>query len=164
MIVVLTKLQCYVHNSIPSHIIRPFQRFLNSKVLWAHINFYLAKPLTRQCSAIILRPKFAKLWLNFRILSQNCNWIFALISSPDKSDNTLLRAHDPRNCFMEFTCTDYCLKAPDSPQEVPRQMLLLWLGNNTLFLHHLEKAATIKITRDILKQGATLCTVMTALA
>ena len=37
-----------------------------------------------QCDdfATILGLKFAKLRLNFRILSQNCDWIFSLISSP----------------------------------------------------------------------------------
>ena len=47
--------------------------------------FCFAKPLTRKCSVKILRLQVAKLQLNFGILSQNCTWIFLLISSPVKS-------------------------------------------------------------------------------
>ena len=34
-----------------------------------------AKPLTKKCSAKILRLKVAKLRLNFGIVSQNCDWM-----------------------------------------------------------------------------------------
>ena len=44
--------------------------------------FNFAKPLTWKCSTKILRLKVAKLWLNFGILSQNCDWLFSLISTP----------------------------------------------------------------------------------
>jgi len=44
--------------------------------------FCFAKPLTRKCSAEILWLKVAKLQLNSGILSQNCYWIFSLISNP----------------------------------------------------------------------------------
>ena len=44
--------------------------------------FCFAKPLTRKCSTKILRLRVAKLQLNFGILSQNCDCIFLLISSP----------------------------------------------------------------------------------
>ena len=55
-----------------------FQRFLYTQVLLAHY-FVFAKTLTKQYSATILRLNFAKLQLNFRILSQNCDWVFLLL-------------------------------------------------------------------------------------
>ena len=39
-------------------------------------SYFFAKPLTTQCSAAILRLKFAKLRQNFRILSQNATGFF----------------------------------------------------------------------------------------
>jgi len=49
---------------------------------YCRLVFCFAKRLTRKCSPKILRLKVAKLWLNFGILLQNCDWIFLLISSP----------------------------------------------------------------------------------
>ena len=53
----------------------------NTSIVGSYFVFF-ATPLTTQWSATILRLNFVKLRLNFRILSQNCDWIFSLISSP----------------------------------------------------------------------------------
>ena len=61
-------------------VIQHFQRFLSTQVLWAHILFCYTADNTMQRNDFA--TKFAKLQLHFRILSQNCDWIFSLISSP----------------------------------------------------------------------------------
>ena len=75
----------YVHNSIPSISFAIFSGFFQYK--YCGLVFCFATPLSTQCSATILRLNFARLQLHFRILSQNCNWIFSLISSPAASVN-----------------------------------------------------------------------------
>ena len=70
--------------------LRSFDHLPFSVVSLTHKNcgliFRFAKPLIAKWSAKILRLKVAKLWLNFGILSQNCDWNFSLILSPDIHD------------------------------------------------------------------------------
>ena len=71
-----------MHNSIPSISFAIFSGFFQHK--YCGLIFCFATLLTTKCSATILRLNFAKLQRNFTILSQNCNWIFSLISSPEE--------------------------------------------------------------------------------
>ena len=77
--------------------------FQNKKVT-THKNcgliFCFAKPPIGKCSAksrakilrlLTLRLKVARLRLNFGILSQNCDWYFSLISSPDNFVSFLVK-------------------------------------------------------------------------
>ena len=68
---------------------RSFAVFDHSAVSLTHKNCWLifcfAKSLTGKCNAKVLRLKVAKLRLNFGILSQNCDWVFSLISRPAKA-------------------------------------------------------------------------------
>ena len=70
-----------MHNSIPSISFAIFRGLFQHK--YGGLIFCFATPLKTQCSATNLQLNFAKLQINFRFLSQNCNWIFSLLSSPD---------------------------------------------------------------------------------
>ena len=74
-------ISCDVTRTTPFlHSFAIFSGFFTHK--YCRLIFCFVKLLTPQCGTTILPLKFAKLQPNVRILSQNCDWIFLLISSP----------------------------------------------------------------------------------
>ena len=87
--------------------LRSFNHSPFSVVFLTHKNcgliFRFAKPLTGKCSTKILRLKVAKLQLNFGILSQNCDWNFSLILSPDIHYKFLPNSELDKTICMKWT-------------------------------------------------------------
>ena len=80
-------------------IILHFQQFLSTQVLWAHILFCYTADNTMQ------RDDFATKFCKTRILSQNCDWIFSLISSPA----AILVAISHTGIWCHFHCSPIML-------------------------------------------------------